>query len=483
MALLLPFRLRAAMITPPLSTKVSPVPARNVENAQTSVVTRVVQPLKHKCRLEEGDIPALVDAFMADHELNHLVIEPMEFEEWVSRYPRGIAGKLRRARDRETFPFASSAAVAAFIKIEAGITDPRNISPRLDLYRAWLGPYSAAVDNALCGAKWLIKGMTIPQRDVHFRTLFGQHGRGKYVETDYSRFDSTIQPVLMRLRNEIYARILAQHPEIKIMLEMQILTKGQLYGIAYITTGLSSGDPTTSTGNGITNRFATWYALRDAPYPWVAVHEGDDGIINVPEGRESDASERLETTAIFLGLILKLVFGDLCDVGFCGRWLTDTPEGIVSCCNLLRTIPKLHITTANYDTTSNGRTMDHLAKLALAKAMSYQATDYSTPIVSDWCRAVFKEWGHLRPAKLARWEQERLNLAKESGLRPCVVNYELRSFVYYKMGLTPAAQLNYADEIASVGINYLPIQLMWEGKENPETDFISDELGVLGTNA
>jgi len=127
------------------------------------------------------------------------------------------------------------------------------------------------------------------------------------------------------------------------------------------------------------NRFAVWYCLRKIPRKeWEAFHEGDDGLIGCSEEWLPKIKECLQFlwSVGFQGKID--VYNHISQTSFCGRFLAEVNGELTSYADPLRSMAKLHLTTASGDAKT----------LICAKAMSYLHTDSNTPIIGPWSRAV-----------------------------------------------------------------------------------------------
>lgn len=88
--------------------------------------------------------PDLIDHFMNDMGISRNVL-PITPEELVLRYPEHRRKALLEAAELPAE--GSDLGVKCFVKFEAGFTDPRNITPRRDRYRMRLGVYISAFEH------------------------------------------------------------------------------------------------------------------------------------------------------------------------------------------------------------------------------------------------------------------------------------------------------------------------------------------------
>lgn len=308
---------------------------------------------------------------------------PLPFEEWVARYPLKRREELTSARESTLRLMAlttQDARVKCFLKNETSskMTDPRNISPRSDNFLSILGPAISAVEHRILDLSPehtpLVKGLSLGARSDRMSSRL--RGYSHYIETDYSRFDRSISKPMLVLQDIFLTASFPQseYPLIHQALRLAQTTKGSSeYGIKYALEGTRcSGDAHTSIGNGLLNAFNTYVCLRHMPRDdWTSVHEGDDGIIGVRNGREEEAMWAL-TQLTVLGFDVKIaMYNQIEDASFCGRHFYVENAKIRDHADILRSLDKFHTSV------SNGKDLP----LVLAKARSYYHTDRHTPLI------------------------------------------------------------------------------------------------------
>jgi hypothetical protein len=374
------------------------------------------------------------------------LLEPVEFEEWVARYPQARRLALREAREQvlgrgELLP--AEALVKCFLKTETttSMTDPRNISPRSDHFLSILGPYISAIEHHLHDAPFLVKGINLAQRDERMSPILDFH---TYAETDYARFDMTISDVCLELvQDPLLCGYFANSYWIKMALKLARKTKGLSdCGIFYNVIGTRcSGDAHTSIANGLINHFNTWLLFVDVPRDcFISWHEGDDGVVGLTEKYSSLANRLLHLDC--LGFKVKLfITRDLNQTTFCGRFLAEGASGLRSYCDPFRTLAKLNITLS----------MGKLPPLLLAKCLSYSYTDGTTPIIGIIVQTLAKqlkmkgvsEKRAIQHAVKERWMLTQLGIVKPGealALQMRDVDEELRVPFAIRTGIEPAAQ-------------------------------------------
>jgi hypothetical protein len=248
------------------------------------------------------------------------------------------------------------------------------------MFMAVLGPAIAAVERKAHKAPFLVKGADLRKRDRAMTKLLAYDA---FIEIDFARFDTTIGVELLEAERKMTTRPFPRnlYPELHRAYDLMMRTNGaSRHGTTYARDGgRNSGDLTTSIGNGLLNRLAIWGCLRKLPRgAWISFHEGDDGIIGIRSDYVEEAKEALNFLWVY-GLNAKLdIYCDIHQTSFCGRFLAQTPEGLKSYADPLRTMAKLHVTCATGD----------VKELMCAKALSYLHTDHETPVIGPWAYAV-----------------------------------------------------------------------------------------------
>jgi hypothetical protein len=338
-------------------------------------------------RHQSSPLLVLCHEFLQTEEMSWMreVDQPLRFEKWLLRYPVVRQRQLTLAREKVELGglLRKHAAVDNFIKVETttNLTDPRNISPRLDEFMSVAGPYIAAVEHRACKAPFLVKGVDLKKRDQKMQKLLAYES---FIEIDYSRFDATISVEMLEIEREM---ILSQfkkhlHPEIHQIYDMMLKTRAQSrLNTEYSKEGgRNSGDLTTSIGNGLLNRFAVWFCLRKVTTNYVSYHEGDDGVIGCMRADLPAILECLNFLWV-LGFQGKIdVYHSLDQVSFCGRFLCVLPGGLSSYADPWRTMAKIHTTCSS----GPGK------ELMCAKMLSYAFTDGDTPVIGEYARAAAK---------------------------------------------------------------------------------------------
>lgn len=246
-----------------------------------------------------------------------------------------------------------------------------------------LGPFISALEHHLLQLPWLVKGMDINGRDRKMKTLLDYD---HFVETDFSRFDSTISALIMEeVEHKVFSLFFNKddYPDFHNALKCTLKTRGQTADSYQYTTFGSrcSGDVHTSIGNGIINRFLIWLVYHKIPHnDWTAFHEGDDGIQAVSSQWVPQILYNF-TMLRSLGFECKINHSEvLSELTFCGRVMYKKDGLLVSMADLPRALAKFHIVINTLP----------IKFAAVAKALSYISTDSHTPVLGSYAKALVR---------------------------------------------------------------------------------------------
>lgn len=212
--------------------------------------------------------------------------------------------------------------------------------------------------------------------------------------TDFSKFDGHVSPVLRELERQLLAR--AFHPDYAARLtdlhnaQYDLDAYGAMGTTYHLGSGRGSGSMETSVFNTIAGHFFQYLACistRESSKPSAftdpmsafynaSLHGGDDGLVaNIPE-----ASLRRAAELIGQKLTVQIVERGSLGVKFLARiygprvWYGDP----TSMCDLRRQLVKFHTTVVHPDAVTPKQKL-------LEKARSYWLTDRNTPIIGDFC--------------------------------------------------------------------------------------------------
>lgn len=262
---------------------------------------------------------------------------------------------------------------------------------------------------------WLVKGTDLPRRAAKMRAAFGRHPvGGLWVEVDFERFDAHVDVMILEeVEHEVYYTLFdADDPWIRELLSIQLRTNAyHVAGVTYRCIGRRcSGDPNTSIGNSLINRFLHWLAFREEVM-WASFHEGDDCLAWFEVCGETDRArltQRLLDTAATLGFAVKVVCSENPEeTVFCGRVNYVGRDGLSTAADLPRAMNKFHVTTANLPTQAPSRVAAKRS-LLLGKAMSYYVTDRDTPVLGWLCYSIIRLLRGVKPRFEDTWKMHQL---------------------------------------------------------------------------
>lgn len=368
-----------------------------------------------------------------------------------------------------------------FLKIETSVKagDPRNISPRSDEFLSVLGPYISAIEHCLRYHPRLVKGLDNKGREEKLKFLSNfKH----FLEEDYARYDMSVSiDYLEQVEYQFLTTpfIDDDHYLYRFAMRLAMVTFGvSEIGLNYKVEGTRcSGDAHTSIGNGLDNDFNNFIAFEPLPDDaWCTVSEGDDGAAGIHKDWIDQAIYNLHILPC-LGFQLKLDrYRSIDQMSFCGRYLAETVSGIVSTCDLNRSLAKLHTICSDGDPES----------LTLAKMISYYYSDARTPILGAFVTTVIhlllprvnhrrlsRAVGHLTK-KL--WDRQRLGAVNFFATDyPYLDPYpEVRSMIALRTGYDFGMQYEFESYYKSFGVlGYIPniidkIQAEWGVDNNSE---------------
>nr|APG76460.1 hypothetical protein 3 [Hubei tombus-like virus 38] len=382
------------------------------------------------------------------------LIQPMPLEEYVTRYKTAEQRHLIDEAAKVRATFVANSSVKAFIKQEAGPPgDPRNISPRSPGYKACLGPYIAAFEAAMKNCSYLIKGLTLPERNVKMSSIMMGLYDGSVIDIDFSRFDMHIQhDVLLYIEHECIKYAFGYDPFLCWLLDMQLVTKGyHVCGVAYRTKGgRCSGDVNTSIGNALINRFCSWYSARTLKLGdnWESFHEGDDTIwwCSGLLVRPNWIMYVVELCHLRLGFPISISLNRTLDtVDFCGRVFYTLQDKVMCMADPVRTLQKFCITSRPVQRDQYSPTL--AKELLLAKAMAYFSTDRQMPIIGPlcwWIIQLLKFNEHVVP-RFEHDMQFRIDLAgvvsKYEWRQFPTIPDEARTLFFLRTGIYPQEQV------------------------------------------
>jgi hypothetical protein len=229
--------------------------------------------------------------FSADEDFN--------FYEWLDAAPYTQARKnvLKNKYEAESRNFERICRVEGFIKDEPypEYKYPRGIYSRSDEYKNMVGPFFKKLGDKIFSNSYFIKKIPILERPQYIFDKLGSYT--KVFCTDFSSFEATFGPELMKIEYMIYSWFLQYNPH-KSELLHNILSgmmgtnviQFRLF-IFEILCRRMSGEMNTSVANGLMNLIMTFFLLQEAGNrDYEGVFEGDDSLVghdkNVPTSQD-----------------------------------------------------------------------------------------------------------------------------------------------------------------------------------------------------
>jgi hypothetical protein len=163
----------------------------------------------------------------------------------------------------------------------------RGIMSRSDDYKTRVGPFFRKFDKILFNKKFFIKKIPVTQRAQWLSEKF-RFAREIYC-TDFTSFEATFGPLLMKIEMSIYSWFLKNNPNHDKIMNLLRSGIGGINKIKYsqflftIFCRRMSGEMNTSGGNGLMNLMMTYFILeeRGNPLDLSTAFEGDDGCIEI----------------------------------------------------------------------------------------------------------------------------------------------------------------------------------------------------------
>jgi hypothetical protein len=250
------------------------------------------------------------------------------FEEWLAKthYTQWRKDEIRKVHDR--FParvtwrcVRDHSRPKGFVKLESYpfFKFPRGIHARDDWIKAWIGPIIKEIEEQVYKLPQFIKHIPVADRPRYVQQNVETAGC-VYAATDYSAYESSFHPELMKVCEFELYRYMCQHTvamrDISLFERMCCGKNVLRYkdGTFVVNGRRMSGEMTTSLGNGWTNLMLATFMLKDRDLRCVV--EGDDGLFAIQPQEKQDFSA--EQFARF-GFVIKMeIHKDIETASFCG---------------------------------------------------------------------------------------------------------------------------------------------------------------------
>lgn len=349
--------------------------------------------------------------------------EHFEFEEWIENapYERYRKNELKEVHENlETRKpgsgkFNKYKIVKMFVKDEnyPEYKFHRLICSRTDEYKVLVGPFFKKLGEKIFKSKWFIKKISMDKRPSaiyeklrQYKTIFC---------TDFSKFEATFEPLLLKIEEHIYRWFLEDNPHAKEI--MDLIIKGmhgknviQNMRLSFEVVGKRmSGEMNTSEANGLMNLMMTFFILEENNIKeYDAYFEGDDGIIGI------NGNLPTEKDYADLGARIKIDLPNkISEASFCGLIFDEEVGDNV--CDPVEALMSFGYTTRQY-ITANKRKKESLLRVK-SLSMLYQYP--GCPILASLGRYGLRVTNHIndnqlmatyRKMKLNNYERQELDL-------------------------------------------------------------------------
>jgi hypothetical protein len=256
-------------------------------------------------------------------------VEPLGFEEWLegTSYNEQRKEQLRKIRSDDEFcrpTIKRCQHIDTFVKTESypEYKHARMINSRCDSFKVWSGPWFKAIEKMVYADHHFIKHVPVKDRPALINGLkqAGLH----YFETDYTSFEASFAPSLMRACEcQLYSHAMGYTEDSKFLNAVitgpnKMRTRSGCK--ATVRGRRMSGDMCTSLGNGFTNLMLALYFADKHGLVLDGYVEGDDGIFATKDVlRSADFAK--------LGFNIKIKeVDDPCCASFCGMVFSDSGE-------------------------------------------------------------------------------------------------------------------------------------------------------------
>ena len=328
--------------------------------------------------------------FVDDEKRKFNYLHPVHLSEVDAK--QNLPNQRKRREEDDKHAARKKNKVKSFQKNESygKTSDPRNISTVTTAQTRELSCFAYAASDQLKGmfgpgsnqGKWMLPGSK-PEKIASAVHSFVRTHKGDVIETDYSRFDGTISEWLrvnveFAVLRAMFAKV--HLPELDRLLQGEINQSASTsHGVQYNTGGSRlSGSPLTTLGNTLINAFIAYCGLRmsgkepKAAMRFIGPKYGDDGI--------DYNCRHIKEAADLCGLRMKIIKHDTVGmVGFLGRIFPDALNHNGSYFDVPRALKKIPVV-------ANGSAGP---ELGLARKLAgFLASDPTTPVLSNYCRAL-----------------------------------------------------------------------------------------------
>lgn len=389
----------------------------------------------------------------------------LDFETWLSTTHYSDARKaiLRKLHEEDcrnpTDPQVSQ--VKCFIKDESygEYKLPRWIMSRTDMFKTMYGPWIKKAEQALYENDAFVKHLDNTERMARIDRL--KKSGSKYIETDYTAYESHFVPWIMgicefALLDHLF-KFCPNYDLLRTMNRGVVGAKNHLRASRVLLDVYArmSGEMSTSMGNGFTNLMTMLFVCHENGTEATGIVEGDDGLFTAV-GKEPTSDDFKKT-----GLTIKMnVHDDAADAGFCGLLFDGLAMDAVT--DPTKVILNFGWTTRQYKHASP----ETMLALIRAKALSFLFQYPACPVITAFalrfvfltaCVSFYKLLKVVKAMHLSEYARENVSRALREHPVARPVSIYSRLLMQRKFGLSVQDQLEL--ESWSNGLSLKPFHL------------------------
>jgi hypothetical protein len=262
-------------------------------------------------------------------------LEPLDWDEWISRFPAAKQRKLREEKEeleQEIFSDKEINESSLFLKAEfnSEIKPPRPIHSSNVVLNFTTGRWLVVLGEALAKLlpEWImfpIHGDSVEIGEFHKDNLYNS----TLVQSDFSQFDSTQREESLNLILEFFELCGVPPHVVRLMrLDTEFIRVKTRRGFSYSCKGLRlSGRSETLLGNTVLTLSVYLHAAKGLLNAILV--KGDDAVLYLRRDVRDDQLITIKDKVASLGLIAKFEVADPIDVEFCSSYFVPVEEGFI----------------------------------------------------------------------------------------------------------------------------------------------------------
>jgi hypothetical protein len=313
-----------------------------------------------------------------------------------------------------------------------------------------------------------------------------------FLETDYSKFESTFDEFFLELELSCWMELLKEHP-IRFEFERDFRaiiaspnTVRYKYALVRGLTARMSGEMNTSIGNGLMNMLMYLFIMHKAQVDWViaiwrAFFEGDDGL----SATDPDHLPNFEMWNNLGCQITPKLSHSISETDFCSQIFTESSYDTLA--DPLKILANFGWSSAKYVGARKGRKME----LLRAKSLSFLWQYPNSPIVASLARYGLAVTSHVamdrffeKERKVSQYDMEWYKMAYDAlmvKVPDTNISNDSRMLVMERFGVSCDEQIRvekYLDEFALKG-DLVPLDTKLA--YTVPTDWVSYNLAYVGS--